>query len=67
MSVIITLGRNISRGDTFFYDWVKQTELGKISHVLKNLHGEIIMDSFERCFHEGYLERTNISNILYYY
>ena len=57
VSVIINLGTNISGGDIVFYDGVKQTDLGKISHVLKHLHGRIIMGPFERCFNEGYLWR----------
>ena len=34
VSVIITLGTNISGGDTMFHDRVKQIDLGKIAHVL---------------------------------
>ena len=47
VSVIITLGGNISGGDTVFYDGVKTSDLGSRAHVLKNLHGRIIFGPFE--------------------
>ena len=52
VSVIITLGANISGGDTVFYDVIKQTGLVKRAHVLKKLHRRIIMGQFERFYHE---------------
>ena len=48
VSVIITLGIDISRGYTLFFDGVRQTDLVKISHALIYLHGRIIMGLFER-------------------
>ena len=54
VSVIITMGGNISGGDTKFYYEVKTSDLGSISHVLKHLHGRIIFGSFEK-IHEGTL------------
>ena len=45
-SVIITLGKNISGGDTVFYDGVKISDLGSRAHVLKNLHGRMIFGTF---------------------
>ena len=47
VSVIITLGENISGGDTVFYDGVKTSDLGIRSHVLKNLHGRMIFCPFD--------------------
>ena len=47
VSVIITLGKNISGGDTVFYDGVKKYDLGSTSHVLKHLHGRMIFGPFE--------------------
>ena len=55
MSVIITLGKNISIGDTMFNDGVIKTDLVKIAHLLKHLPGRIIMGQFERFFHGGSL------------
>ena len=48
VSVIITLGENISGGDTVFYDVVKTSDLGRRSHVLKHLHGRMISGPFEK-------------------
>ena len=55
VSVIITLGKNISGGDTVFYDGVKTSDLGSRAHILKHLHGRIIFGPFEKVFHEGTL------------
>ena len=57
VSVIITMGTDISGEDTVFYIGIRDTDLGKISHVLKHVHGKIIIGPFERFFHEGYLWR----------
>ena len=57
MAVIITLGENISWGGTVSYDRVKHIDLGKRNHVLKHLHGRMILGPFERFFHEGFLWR----------
>ena len=46
VSVIITLGGGISGEDTVFYDGVKTSELGSISHVLKKLHRRMIFGTF---------------------
>ena len=35
VSVIINLGKNISGGDTVFYDGVKTSDLGSRAHILK--------------------------------
>ena len=48
VSVIITLGKNISGGDTVFYDGVKTSELGIRAHILKHLYGRMIFGSFEK-------------------
>ena len=42
VSVIITLGGNISGGDTVFYDGVKISDLESRAHILKHLHGRMI-------------------------
>ena len=42
VSVIITLGKNISGGDTVFYYGVKTSDLGSRAHILKHLHGRMI-------------------------
>ena len=47
VSVIITLGGNISGGDTVIYDGVKTSDLGSRSHVLKHLHGRMIFGLFD--------------------
>ena len=44
--VLITLGKYITEGDKVFYGKVKHTDLGEISHVLKHLHGRMIMGKF---------------------
>ena len=54
-SVIITVGKNISGGDTMFYDGVKTSDLGSRTHILKKLHGRMIFGPFEKVFHEGTL------------
>ena len=47
VSVIIILGKNISGGDTVFYDGVKTSDLGSRAHVLKILHGRMIFGPFD--------------------
>ena len=47
VSVLITLGGNISEGDTMFYNGVKTSDLGIRAHVLKNVHGGMIFGPFE--------------------
>ena len=47
VSVIITVGKYISGGDTVFYDRVKTYDLGSRSHILKSLHGRMIFGPFE--------------------
>ena len=46
MTVIITMVTNISGGDTVFYYGIIITDLVKISHVLKHLHGRAILVPF---------------------
>ena len=48
VSVIITLGVNISGGDTMFYDGVKTSDLGSRSHVIKHLHGRMVFGQCEK-------------------
>ena len=55
VSVIITLGKDISVGDIVFYDGVKTSDLGSSAHILKHLHGRMIFGPFEKVFHEGTL------------
>ena len=55
VSVIITVGKNISGGYTVFYDGVKTSHLGSRSHILKHLHGRMICGPFEKVSHEGTL------------
>ena len=55
VSVIITLGKDISGGDTMFYDGVKSSYFGSRAHILKHLHGRMIFGPFENVFHEGTL------------
>ena len=55
VSVIITLGKDISGGDTVFYDGVKSSDFGSRDHILKNLHGRMVFGTFEKVFHEGNL------------
>ena len=47
VSVITTLGENISVGDTVLNDRFKTSELGSRAHVLKNLHGRMISGPFD--------------------
>ena len=42
VSVIITLGKDISGGDTVFYDGVKPSDYCIREHILKHLHGRMI-------------------------
>ena len=53
VSVIITLGKYISGGDTVFYDGVKPSDFGSRSHIIKHLHGSMVFGPFEKGFHEG--------------
>ena len=55
VSVIITLGKDISGGDTVFYDGVKSSDFGSRAHILKHLHGRIVFGPFGNVFHEGTL------------
>ena len=55
VSVIITLGKDISGGDNVFYDGVKSCNFGNRAHILKNSHGRIVFVPFEKVFHEGTL------------
>ena len=57
MSVIITLGTNISGGETVFYDGVKSSDLVNRTHVLKHLHIRMIFGLFEKWSLEGTLWR----------
>ena len=50
VSVIITLGKDISGGDTLFYDGVKPSDFASRSHILKHLHGRIVFGPFEKSF-----------------
>ena len=63
MSVIIIMVINISGEDIVFYEIVKHIDFWKIAHVLKHLHGRIILGPFEIFFHEGSLWRGHISII----
>ena len=55
--VIITVGKDISEGDTMFYDGVKTSDLGSRAHILKQLHGRMIFGPFETVSHEGTISR----------
>ena len=55
VSVIITLGKDISGGETVFYDGVKSSDIGSRAHILKHLHGRMVFGPFEKVFHEGTL------------
>ena len=55
VSVIITLGENISGGDTVFYDGVKKSDLGSRAHALKHLYGRMIFGPLVFFYHEGTL------------
>ena len=57
--VIINLGNDIIGGGTVFNDGVKQKDLVKISHVLKHLHGRMILGPFEICFRDSYFWREH--------
>ena len=50
VSAIITPVKNISGGDTLFYDGVKTSELGNRYHVLKDLHRRMIFGPFQIFF-----------------
>ena len=62
VSFIITIGGNISRGETVFYDGVKASNFGSRYHVLKHLNGRMIFGPFEK-IHEGTLWREHRSKI----
>ena len=47
-----------------FHYW-RHTDLVKRAQVQNNLHGRIIMGTFERCFNEGSLWRGHIA-VLYF-
>ena len=53
VSVIITLGKYISGGDTLFYDGVKSYDFGSRAHIFTFLHGGMVFGPFEKVFHEG--------------
>ena len=55
VSNIITVGKDISGGDTVFYDVVKSSELGIRAHILKHLHGRIVFGPFAKVFRESTL------------
>ena len=55
ISVIITLGKDISGGDTMLYDGVESSDFGSRAHILKHLHGIMVFGPFEKVFHEGTL------------
>ena len=42
VSVIIILGKDISGGDTVFYDKVKPSDFGSRAHILKHLHERMV-------------------------
>ena len=46
-----------------FFDGVRCNDLGKLLHVLNNLHGICVIGPFERCFHEGTIWIVNRSVI----
>ena len=66
VSVIITLGTNISGGETMFYDRVKTSDLGNRAHVLKHLHSKMIFGPFEKNSWRLSLGTHSI-NVLYSY
>ena len=55
VSVIITVGKNISGWDTVFYYGVKASDLGSRNYILKPLHVRMICGPIENVFHEGTL------------
>ena len=55
VSVIVTIGKDISGGDTVFYDGVKTSDLRTRAHILKRLHGRMIFGPFDFFLHEGTL------------
>ena len=63
MYIIINLGGDLSGGETVFCDGVKRPDLVKRDHVLKYLHGRMMLGPFKRCSREGYLWRGNIAVI----
>ena len=55
VSVIITLGKDISGGDTVFCYGVKSSDFGSRARILKHLHGRMVFGPFEKVFHESTL------------
>ena len=53
--VIINPTKNISGGDTVFYEKVRQIDSVKRDYVLRHLHGRVILGPFDRCLNEGSL------------
>ena len=47
VSVIITLGKNITGGDTVFYDGNRTCDIGNRIHIIKNSHGRMIFGTKE--------------------
>ena len=64
-SVIITLGKYISRWELVFHNGVKQTDLVKIDDVLRYLYGIITMVPFERFIRGGSIWRGYRALILF--
>ena len=52
VSVIITLGKDISGRDNIFYYGVKSSDFGSRARILKHLHGRMVFGPFEEVFHE---------------
>ena len=50
VSIIITVGKYISGGDTVFYDGVKTSDLVSRAHILKHLHGIMVFGPFEKFY-----------------
>ena len=63
VSFIIPAGKDISGGETVFYDEVKTSDLVSRSHILKTFHKRMIFGTFERIFLEGTLWIVHIAVI----
>ena len=48
VSVIITLGKDISGGDTVFYDELKSSDFGSRAYILKHSQGRMLFGPFEK-------------------
>ena len=48
VSVIITMVKDISAGETMIYYGVKTSDLGSRAHISKILHGRMIFGPFEK-------------------